>query len=59
MNLPFSEMEPSYDEGRTLLNGNTLDKDNQVVEAPPITADELGVGSSHLIEEEKGEMQFA
>lgn len=52
-------MEPSYDEGRTLLNGNTLDKDNQVVEAPPITADELGVGSSHLIEEEKGEMQFA
>jgi hypothetical protein len=58
MSLPFLESEPTFEEGRTLLNGNTLDVDNKVVEAKPIKAEDAPVSSSILIEEEKGEMAF-
>ena len=56
MNLPFLESEPTYEDGRTLLNGNTLDADNKVVEAQAIIVEDAPFSSSILIEEEKGEM---
>lgn len=43
----FSEPEPSVDEGRTLLNGSTLDANNQVV------VESLDFAKSQLIEEEE------
>lgn len=56
MNLPFLESEPTYEDGRTLLNGNTLDADNQVVEAQAIFVEDAPFSSRLVIEEEKGEM---
>jgi hypothetical protein len=44
--LPFTEEEPSYEEGRFLLDGRKLDKEGQICEAPAdgatgVTAGEL------------------
>lgn len=44
----FSEPEPSFEEGRTLLNGSTLDENNQVVQS-------LEFATSQQIEEENKE----
>jgi hypothetical protein len=41
MNLLFTESEPSFEDGRTLLNGSTLDAENKVVEAKPTSAGDL------------------
>jgi len=46
---PFEESEPSFDEGRTLLNGNTLDQNNQVINV----IENLAFAQSQLIEEEE------
>ena len=44
IDLQFSEDEPSYEEGRTLLDGRKLDKDGNITEAQ--TPDESGAGLS-------------
>ena len=60
MNLPFSDNEPSYEDGRTLLNGNTLDSDNKLIEGKLTTTGELLLNPSknEIEEEKKGEREF-
>ena len=60
MNLPFSDNEPSYEDGRTLLNGNTLDSDNKLIEGKLTSTGELLLNPSknEIEEEKKGEREF-
>lgn len=58
MSIPFLESEPIFEEGRCLLNGNTLDADNKVIEVKAIIVEENPAISLLQIEEEKGEIAF-
>lgn len=60
MNLLFTESEPSFEDGRTLLNGSTLDAENKVVEAKPTSAGDLLISGQkgEIEEEKKGEQEF-